>query len=406
MILFKQAVTADATYSFANQANCVVFDGHNDTPFNMGISFGRDTGPDNADYYASPHSILTGIGPVGNAPSIGGVKWNGTIYVYTETPLGTGTTDLNSAPAFQVTIIGYPAGFAPKGTTSLSRMTSTPNTVSTNAMTVLANAISNLSSAPGTNIIAVQPSDAASETIQADNSGNFTVKGDNAGTLTTLLQLIAGASPGVKLAAAAVLTEILGNLKVDGTLESTGAATLDSTLAVTGAATFTGDATFNGVGTGVSIAHNISVAGTTSLDNGAATTDGSGNWSAGTYNSNIIGKSSDLAGMAIGLTASGCIEQSSGHLWTKGVGNQGFGYQEPAGSNKWTLHVWNGNGNATCGSGTVISHGLGTTPSIVLLTPRISQPGSATCGSCTWGASTFQATVGSGSAVTWLALVF
>ncbi len=77
--------------------------------------------------------------------------------------------------------------------------------------------IVNDGNAPGTSIIEATPSDAASSTWKADNSGNLTVKGDNAGTLTTLLQLIAGASPAVKLAAAAILTEVLGNLQVDGT---------------------------------------------------------------------------------------------------------------------------------------------------------------------------------------------
>lgn len=69
-----------------------------------------------------------------------------------------------------------------------------------------------------------------------------------------------------------------------------------------------------------------------------------------------------------------------------------------------TISHLNYDGNTTCGSGTNISHGLGKTPDLVLLTPRIAQPGSATVGSCTWGSSTFQATVGSGSAVAWIAL--
>lgn len=95
--------------------------------------------------------------------------------------------------------------------------------------------LSNTGNAPGTNVINVQPSDAAASTWTADNSGNFTVKGDNAGVLTTLIQLIAGASPGVKLAAATILTEVLGNLQVDGTTS------LDNGLIVTDGV---GDMTF------------------------------------------------------------------------------------------------------------------------------------------------------------------
>lgn len=242
MILFKQLVAADTKYTFTNQANCVTFDVSNDTPFNMGVSFGKDTGADNADYFTSPHSILTGIKPQGNAPSINGVRWTGTIYIYTETPLGTGATNLATAPAFQITVIGYPVRYQPSGSTSLSRMTSTPNMVNTSVSST--NSIINTGNPPATNIITVQPSDAASATWQADNSGNLTVNSDNTGVLTTLLQLIAGASPAVQIAAAATLTTVLGNLQVD---------------------------------------KNLTVAGTSSLDNSSISTDGSGNITAVSY---------------------------------------------------------------------------------------------------------------------------
>lgn len=69
-----------------------------------------------------------------------------------------------------------------------------------------------------TTIIEATPSGAPSSTVVIDNEGNITIKGNNAGVLTTLLQLIAGASPAVKLAAAATPTEVLGNLQVDGSL--------------------------------------------------------------------------------------------------------------------------------------------------------------------------------------------
>ena len=96
------------------------------------------------------------------------------------------------------------------------------------------NAIVNTGNPPLTSIISAQPADAASSTWAADTSGNLTIKSDNVGTLTTLIQLIAGASPAVKLAAAAVLTECLGNLQVDGN------------ATFTGTSTHTGTATFNG----------------------------------------------------------------------------------------------------------------------------------------------------------------
>lgn len=79
-----------------------------------------------------------------------------------------------------------------------------------------ANQLINTGNTPGFTLINVQPTDSTNPTWTADTSGNFTIKSDNAGVLTTLLQLIAGASPSVLLAASAVLTEILGSLKVDG----------------------------------------------------------------------------------------------------------------------------------------------------------------------------------------------
>lgn len=84
--------------------------------------------------------------------------------------------------------------------------------------TAVGNTLINTGNAPGTSVIDIQPSGATSPTISADNSGNFSVSGDNAGTLTTLLQLIAGASPAVKLAAATLVTEVLGDMKLDGAI--------------------------------------------------------------------------------------------------------------------------------------------------------------------------------------------
>lgn len=80
---------------------------------------------------------------------------------------------------------------------------------------------------PLTPVISMQPTDVAGNnlTVLIDNSGNATFKSDNAGTLTTLLQLIAGASPAVKLAAATIVTEILGSLRVDGGIISVPAST-------------------------------------------------------------------------------------------------------------------------------------------------------------------------------------
>lgn len=57
----------------------------------------------------------------------------------------------------------------------------------------------------------------------------------------------------------------------------------------------------------------------------------------------------------------------------------------------------------TCGSGTVISHGLGVTPTMSIGCPDIAQPGSATVGTGSNNSSTFTASVGAGSSIGWLA---
>lgn len=131
-VLFQKVITGDTKYTFTNDPSCTVFDVHNDNPFNCGVSFGRDTGILNADYYASPGSILYGIVPPGSDKrTVGGVKFSGTIYLYTQTPIGGGVTDLTKAPALSITVIGYPSGSNPSGTTSMNRATNIMNPVDT-----------------------------------------------------------------------------------------------------------------------------------------------------------------------------------------------------------------------------------------------------------------------------------
>ena len=73
---------------------------------------------------------------------------------------------------------------------------------------------------PLTQIIEAKPNDALTSTWQADNSGNLTISGDNGGTLTTLLQLVAGVTPAVKLFASGLTTEVLGNVQIDGLVQT------------------------------------------------------------------------------------------------------------------------------------------------------------------------------------------
>lgn len=63
-----------------------------------------------------------------------------------------------------------------------------------------------------------------------------------------------------------------------------------------------------------------------------------------------------------------------------------------------------GANGTVCGSGTTITHGLGATPGILVATPDLAQAGSATVGVGNIGSTTFQATVGAGANIDWLAL--
>lgn len=61
-------------------------------------------------------------------------------------------------------------------------------------------------------------------------------------------------------------------------------------------------------------------------------------------------------------------------------------------------------GHSASISGVTITHGLGATPALVLITTDITQPGSATVGTGSVGSTTFVATVGSGSGFYWWCL--
>lgn len=92
-------------------------------------------------------------------------------------------------------------------------------TISTNFSTLI-----NTGNPPRTPVITIQPSDSATPTIDVDNSGNVIVYSDNAGVLSTLLQLVAGTSPEVIIAASNILTNVLGALTVNGILTATNSA--------------------------------------------------------------------------------------------------------------------------------------------------------------------------------------
>lgn len=181
-ILFQQVIAADQHYVFSNDQSSVMFDFHNDSPYNMGVAFGADPGSIlGCHIYTSPQSIIYGLPVPSGKYSVGGSRFSGQIYIYTQTPIG-GSTDFTASPAKSITVIGYPAGAAPGGTTSLSRMSNLGNSV---PLSSSATSITNDGNTLGTTIVESTPA-GKPQAVLLDNSGNLTL-GDttnNAGILT------------------------------------------------------------------------------------------------------------------------------------------------------------------------------------------------------------------------------
>lgn len=182
----------------------------------------------------SPYDLdISGFGIVGDEVIPSGLEYM--LYSYTYQSGSIKTTFQNNKgispanPGAILIVIYFTKGEMPVGTWPVTIPTSVVQGSST---VTVAQSIQNNGNSPTTPIITAQPSDVTgvNPTVLMDNSGNTSISSDNEGVLTTLLQLIAGASPAVKLAAASVLTEALGNMKVDGTFESVGSAIFDGSI--------------------------------------------------------------------------------------------------------------------------------------------------------------------------------
>lgn len=171
-VIFQEVVSADQTYSFSNDVSNVLFDIHNDSPYNMGVSFGRDVGSIlGCDTYTSPQSILYGLPAPGGVYSVGGSRFNGKIYLYTQTPLG-GESDFSSSPAQSITVIGYPVGSAPGGSTSLNRVTNVGNSV---PLSSSATSIANDANAPATSIVEATVAGDAGSAVSISNDAQISL---------------------------------------------------------------------------------------------------------------------------------------------------------------------------------------------------------------------------------------
>lgn len=322
---------------------------------------------------------------------------------------------------------------------------------------VIAAILQNVGNAPGTNVIQNNSTSNANNSLTLTNDGllNLLV------TIgTTLVQVLRTFEPGaggtiLQLGAATYLSELMGNLIVDGTLESSGAFTADGTSTLKGAVTAAAVGVLTHILGNLTVDGNSTHTGTTQLT-GATTLSALLTLAAAGLTTpaatDVVlnaptGQKTDVQVNAVneltiassdvripnghfGKTAQGdIIDASAGSTspwYYKGAGGVGaiINFQPESGVTSFimtktqfqlgsgatfkfltgTMSRQNGNGNIACGSGTTITHGLGATPALVLATPNIAQAGSATVGIGNVGSTTFQCTVGAGTAVSFWCL--
>lgn len=190
MIIYQSVVAGDTKYIVPiTNTSLVVFDIHNDSPYNVSVSFGQDTGFIGADYYLSPHNLLLGIDVKKQSKfSVGGSRYTGYIYIYTQTPIGGASVTAN-APAQAITIIGYQSGQSPVSTVSLSRMQNVGNSIP------LSNSVTNIQNdgnAANTPVVEATVTGSSGSNVLIDNSGNITIAEYVASVRTVLAQIISG----------------------------------------------------------------------------------------------------------------------------------------------------------------------------------------------------------------------
>lgn len=328
----------------------------------MGGNYSRSLYPGWVDYYPIPKSQFSGVITLSPSAMLSNVSsWPSSFA--------------------QIDILGLGEHISGTYPAPLMRNANIGNTVDTNVSGT--DSISNLGKLPGTAIITAKPSDAASDTWDADNAGNLTIKSDNGGVLTTLLQLIAGASPAVKIAAAGIIAEVLGGLKVDQTFESVGNATLDGTLLVGGAST---------------------------LDNGLINTDGSGHL---ILNNNVPLRIKNSTGTAKdvlyvdnangtnlqGATNIVSLKDSSGNVLGEFNGSTTT-FTFISSSNGWTRRsekIFSGTGSGSFSTGYAV-----TTPTLIVGDPTTVSGSSQTIG---WSLAP-TSTVTTGAGLAWKAMAF
>jgi hypothetical protein len=231
-IVFQEVVQPDTTYEFTNPISLnTLFDIHNDTPYNLGVSFGKDTGIAQAQHYLSPQTVAQSVPAPGTNKAFSvrtQATFGGTVYLYTQTPMG-GTTNYASAPAQTITVVSFAPGDTPQAVTSLNRMQNVGNGLQT-TVTSTQNTLSNDGAAASTIVIESTEVNSTGSNVSIDNSGNAFIAEYVSSVYQKLLQTIAGATIGVILGASNRAVQIIGDLFFKGTLGVTTAGdVLDAT---------------------------------------------------------------------------------------------------------------------------------------------------------------------------------
>lgn len=293
-----------------------------------------------------------------------GVNWSGNLVVTPSADLN----NINFWPSSFIQIDTFGLSEHPHGTypMNLNRTGNVGNQVTTAVGS--ATSVQNDNNAANTVFVEGTVIGSPQSNVSIDNSGNVSFGRWINPTFTKVFQILAAGTTALKLGAVGTfLTQVLGNLQVDGTASfNGGGATID------GSSNFNGNAVnTNNVNTGVCAASTLNS--TNANSTGLSSFDSLSVTNAATVNGNIVGKGSSSLDNGL-LTTDG-----SGHVTanTFNLAGAGADFNLLLGSIS-RIHSFNAaliNGKLT------VAHGLGAIPDIIIITPRLSGiPSNATYG--------------------------
>lgn len=153
------------------------FDFFNDSPYQVSVVFGQDTGESSSDIILLPNTIEEGVQPpASNSQTVGGLWTSAPLFIYVDLPVG-GNVLASQAPAQQLTVLGHSQGFKYGKLTTLSRFQGVSNpSLNTNGGNV-ASSIVNDGNIPTSPVIEATASGDTQSAVRLDNVGNL-VLGD------------------------------------------------------------------------------------------------------------------------------------------------------------------------------------------------------------------------------------